>query len=46
MSKHEKLRLSYCDFYSFMSYSDFMVWVQADDDSAPGMSFSDAGTAG
>lgn len=41
MCKHEKLRLRFCDYYSFMSYSDFTAWVQADDEAAPEMSFSD-----
>jgi hypothetical protein len=40
VSKHDKLVLKFCDFYSFMSYSDFRAWVEADDDSAPAMSFA------
>jgi hypothetical protein len=42
VSKHEKLHLRFCDYYSFMSYSDFTAWVEADDESAPQMSFSEA----
>jgi hypothetical protein len=44
VSKHEKLHLRFCDYYAFMSYSDFTAWVEADDDSAPQMSFSEAVT--
>ncbi|UEL28872.1 MULTISPECIES: hypothetical protein [Micrococcaceae] len=40
MSKREKLVLKFCDYYSFMSYSDFRAWVEADDESAPTMSYS------
>lgn len=46
MCKHEKLRLRFCDFYSFMSYSDFAAWVETDDESGPDMSFSETVTAG
>ncbi|MFC9334230.1 MULTISPECIES: hypothetical protein [Arthrobacter] len=41
MTKHEKARLRFCDYYSFMSYADFMAWVAAADGAAPDMSFSE-----
>jgi hypothetical protein len=40
VSKHEKECLKYCDYYSFMSYSDFIKWVEADDRPDPEMSSS------
>lgn len=30
----------YCDYYSFMSLADFMAWIQKDDGSQPGVSYS------
>jgi hypothetical protein len=30
----------YCDYYSFMSLADFMTWIQRDDGSEPGISYS------
>jgi hypothetical protein len=30
----------YCDYYSFMSLADFMTWIQKDDGSEPGISYS------
>jgi hypothetical protein len=30
----------YCDYYSFMSLDDFMTWIQKDDGSEPGISYS------
>jgi hypothetical protein len=30
----------YCDYYSFMSLTDFMSWIQKDDGSEPGISYS------
>jgi hypothetical protein len=30
----------YCDCYSFMSLADFMTWIQKDDGSEPGISYS------
>ena len=41
MSNHEKARLRFCDYYSFMSYADFMAWVAAAGEAAPDMSFSE-----
>jgi hypothetical protein len=35
MGKPEKATQRFCDYYSFMSYSDFAAWVDADDDSDP-----------
>lgn len=30
----------YCDYYSFMSLADFMTWIQKNDGSEPGISYS------
>lgn len=30
----------YCDYYSFMSHADFMTWLQRNDGSEPGISYS------
>lgn len=30
----------YYDYYSFMSLADFMTWIQKDDGSEPGISYS------
>lgn len=30
----------YCDYYSFMSLTDFMTWIQKNDGSEPGISYS------
>lgn len=30
----------YCDNYSFMSLADFMTWIQKNDGSEPGISYS------
>jgi len=43
MSKSEKLVLKFCDYYSFMSYTDFRAWVEADDDSSPALSYARSG---
>jgi hypothetical protein len=42
VSKLEKTRLKFCDYYSFMSYADFCIWVEAADEDAPEMSFSES----
>jgi len=46
VSKHEKACLRFCDYYSFMSYADFTAWVEAADEAAPDMSFSESGVQG
>ncbi|MHA7299382.1 hypothetical protein [Pseudarthrobacter sp. MDT1-22] len=32
----------YCDYYCVMSFADYLVWIQKDDDSEPPISFSKA----
>jgi len=39
MSKAEKQNLRYCDFYCFMSLTDFTAWVEAEDIAEPEISF-------
>jgi hypothetical protein len=46
VSKLEKTRLKFCDYYSFMSYADFCTWVEAADECAPEMSFSESAVRG
>lgn len=35
------MQLKFCDYYSFMTYSDFAAWQDTDDDSGPMISYSD-----
>ncbi|MDP9986091.1 hypothetical protein J2S98_001239 [Arthrobacter oryzae] len=46
MGKQEKSCLRFCDYYSWMSYADFTTWVEAEDESAPGISFTDSDATG
>ncbi|WP_309107459.1 hypothetical protein [Arthrobacter sp.] len=39
MSKAEKQALRYCDYYCFMSLTDFMAWVDAEDGTEPEISY-------
>ncbi|MDP9695821.1 UNVERIFIED_ORG: hypothetical protein J2X79_003398 [Arthrobacter globiformis] len=41
MTRNEKAALKFCDYYSFMSYSDFTTWLEAADETAPEMSFAE-----
>lgn len=41
VSKAEKQRLRYSDYYWCMSLKDFIEWVEADDDNEPATSYSD-----
>jgi hypothetical protein len=41
VSKAEKQRLRYSDYYWCMSLKDFIEWVEADDDNEPGTSYSE-----
>ncbi|MGX9902270.1 hypothetical protein ACW0JT_25130 [Arthrobacter sp. SA17] len=43
MSKAEKEKLRYCDYYWCMSLKDFTEWVEAEDGPEPGLSYSDNG---
>ncbi|WP_309109112.1 hypothetical protein [Arthrobacter sp.] len=43
MSKAEKEKLRYCDYYWCMSLKDFNEWVEAEDGPEPGLSYSDNG---
>jgi hypothetical protein len=41
MSRNEKMQLKFCDYYSFMTYTDFAAWQDTDDDSGLTISYSD-----
>jgi transposase len=42
VARNEKADPRFCDYYSFMSYSDFTAWLEAADGTIPEMSFSEA----
>ena len=41
VTRNEKAALKFCDYHSFMSYSDFTTWLEAADETAPEMSFAE-----